>query len=196
MARDFLKCWHVEPTGPHNGWTRCAGGVQQHPGPWPHRCHTSLQRGSQRGAQRTSLPPQPHHTENTSLPVLPVMSLPPLSCRLPLHQAQPYLLTGRKQSLRTKEGHTILMLNYFTNYSAEQCTLIIDMGMVHKIVYYMIQGLIMPLIYYIKYLPYGTHKCTLYACQTGPPYSPFAGDRHQCAPRPPSIFCFQAFCLY
>lgn len=88
------------------------------------------------------------------------------------------------------------MLNNFTNYSAELCTLIIDMGMVHKIVYYMIQGLIMPLIYYIKYLPYGTHKCTLYACQTGPPYSPFAGDRHQCAPGPPSIFCFQAFCLY
>ncbi|RXN39301.1 hypothetical protein ROHU_000312 [Labeo rohita] len=30
-------------------------------------------RGSQRGARRTSLPPQPHYTENTSTPVLPVI---------------------------------------------------------------------------------------------------------------------------
>ncbi len=46
------------------------------------------------------------------------------------------------------------------------------------------------------YHPYGNHKCTLFACQTGPPYSPFAGGRHQSALGPPSIFCFQAFCLY
>lgn len=91
------------------------------------------------------------------------------------------------------------MLNNYTNYSAElywEYILRIYQGLVHKIVYYMIQGLIMPLIYYIIYLPYGTHKCTLCACQTGPPYSPFAGDRHQSAPGPPSIFCFQVFFLY
>ncbi len=65
--------------------------------------------------------------------------------------------------------------------------------MVHKIVYYMIQGLIKLLIYYIIYLPYGNHKCTLFACQTGPPYSPFAEDRHQYALGPPSIFASRPF---
>ncbi len=37
---------------------------------------------------------------------------------------------------------------------------------------------------------------TLFAYQKGPLYSPFAEDRHQSALGPPSIFCFQAFCLY
>ncbi len=65
--------------------------------------------------------------------------------------------------------------------------------MVHKIVYYMIQGLIKLLIYYIIYHPYGNHKCTLFACQTGPPYSPFAGGRHQSALGPPSISASRPF---
>ncbi len=66
----------------------CGGGASRgdgeivFEGSWPHICHTSLQHGSQTGALRISLPPQPHYTENTSPPVLPVMSLPPLSCHL------------------------------------------------------------------------------------------------------------------